>query len=73
MSNIYYGEKLTFSKLVRKVKFSKRKLKKCTNFEEQNGTRYIPGKVYFGIMVPQISFNLFCSGDKRLLSKFLRK
>ena len=40
MSNIYYWEKLTFSKLP----FSwKENLKKCTNFEEQQGTRYIWG------------------------------
>ena len=40
MPNIYYWEKLTFSKL----RFSqKENLKKCTNFEEQKGTRYIRG------------------------------
>ena len=48
MSNIYYWEKLTFSKL----RFSRKEnLKKCTNFEEQKGTRYIRGNVYFGITV----------------------
>ena len=56
-------------------------MKKCTSFEEQKGTRYIWGNVYFGIIVfswlsstklCQISCNLFCSGDKRLLSEFLR-
>ena len=26
-------------------------MKKCTSFEEQKGTRYIPGNVYFGIIV----------------------
>ena len=26
-------------------------LKKCTSFEEQKGTRYIQGNVYFGIIV----------------------
>ena len=48
MSNIYYWEKLTFSKL----RFSRKEnLKKCTNFEEQKGTRYIRGNVYIGIIV----------------------
>ena len=48
MSNIYYWEKLTFSEL----RFSmKRNLKKCTSFDEQKVTRYIPGKAYFGIIV----------------------
>ena len=72
MPNIYYQEKLTFSKL----RFSRKEnLKKCTSFEEQKGTRYIRGNVYFGIIifscfvykiVSQISFNLFCSGDKSI-------
>ena len=35
MSNIYYWEKLTFSKLVGKVNFSKENLKKSTSFEEE--------------------------------------
>ena len=30
---------------------SEKDLKKCTAFEEQNGTRYIRGNVYFGIIV----------------------
>ena len=48
MSKIYYLGKLTFSKLP----FSRKaNLKKCTNFEEQKGTRYIRGNVYIGIMV----------------------
>ena len=48
MSNIYYWEKLTFSKLP----FSRKEnLNKCTNFEEQKGTRYIRGNVYIGIIV----------------------
>ena len=35
-----------------KLRFSqKENLKKCTNFEEQKGTRYIRGNVYFGIIV----------------------
>ena len=48
MSNIYYWEKLTFSKL----RFSRKEnLKKCTSFEEQKGTRYIRENVYFGIII----------------------
>ena len=48
MSNIYYLEKLAFSKL----RFSRKEnLKKCTNFEEQKGTKYIGGNVYICIIV----------------------
>ena len=48
ISSIYCWEKLTFSKLW----FSRKEnLKKCTNFEEQKGTRYIRGNVYIGIIV----------------------
>ena len=47
MSNIYYWEKL-----ISKFRFSRKEnLKKCTNFEEQKGTRYIWGNVYIGIIV----------------------
>ena len=46
MSNIYYYEKLTFSKL---HFYRKENLKKCTNFEEQKGTRYIRRKVYLAL------------------------
>ena len=67
-------KKLTLSKL----QFSRKEnLKKCTNFEEQKGTRYIRGNVYilhYRLQLPfvnktvsQISFKLFCSRDKRLL------
>ena len=65
ISNIYYWEKLTFSKL----RFSRKEnLKKCTSFEEQKGTRYIRGNVYFGIIVfsclsstkPCLRFLLIC-------------
>ena len=95
MSDIYYWEKLTSSKLW----FSQEEnLKKCTSFKEEKGTSYIQGNVYFGIIflalflalfwhfgiclfqlsfvyktVSQISLNLFCSGDKRLLSEFFPK
>ena len=65
MSKIYYWEKLTFSKL----RFSRiENLKKCTNFEEQKGTRYIRGNVYIGINFfsclsstkPCLRFHLTC-------------
>ena len=80
MSNIYYQEKLKFSEL----RFSREEhLKKCTKFEEQKCTRYIRGNVYIciiicscllsAILVLQIFSKLFCSGDKRLLSEYLRK
>ena len=46
MSNIYYWKKLTLSKL----RFSwKENLKKCTNFEEQKGWRYIRGTFILGL------------------------
>ena len=72
ISSIYYWEKLTFSKL----QFSRKEnLKKCTSFEEQKGTSHIWGNVFFFMSsavfvhktMSQISFNLICSGDKRLL------
>ena len=48
MWNIYYWEKLAFSKL----RFSwKEDLKKCTNFEEQKVTRYIRDNFFIGITV----------------------
>ena len=79
MPNIYYGEELILSKLW----FSqKENLKKCYNFEEQKGARYIRGgfilalsssAVFRLLFVSQISFKLLCSGDKRLLSEYLRE
>ena len=48
MSNIYYWEKLTFSKL----QFSRNEnLKKYTNLQEQKGTRYIQGNNYIGTII----------------------
>ena len=69
MSNIYYWEKLTFSKL----RFSwKENLKKCTNFEEQKGTRYVWGSVYIGIIVfSSLSSTKSCL--RILLSCFVRE
>ena len=62
MSNVYYREKRTFSKLL----FSRKgNLKKYTNFEEQKGTRYIRGNVYIGIIV------FSCFSSKKLCLRFL--
>ena len=69
-------KKLTLSKL----QFSRKEnLKKCTHFEEHKVTRYIRGNVYIGIIVfssfvlktlSQISFKLFCLGDKAFIRVF---
>ena len=45
---LYYYEKRTSSKL---QFYRGENLKKCTTFEEQKGTRYIRGNVYFGSIV----------------------
>ena len=47
MWNICYWEKLTFSKL---RFYPTENLRKYTSFEEEQGTRYIRGNVYFGII-----------------------
>ena len=47
----------------------KENLKKCTNFEEQKGTRYIWGNVYFGIIV----FSCFLSTKPCLRFIFARE
>ena len=66
MSNMYYREKLSFSKLP----FSRKEiLKKCANFEEKKGTRYIRGKVYVGIIV----FSFLSSANRFLLNCFVRE
>ena len=65
MSNIYYWEKLTFSKLVGKANFLGKKLKKSTIFEEQKRTWYIRGNVYFGIIV------FSCLSSTKLCLRFL--
>ena len=77
--DVFNWEKLTFSKLVGKGISRKENLKKGISFEEQKGTRYIRGNVHFGIIIFSCCllstdfYNLFCSGDKRLLLEVLRK
>ena len=66
MSNIYYWIK-PFSKLVGKVNFLERKFEECTSFEEQKGTRYIWGNVYFGIIVSSCFLSKKCISDFFLL------
>ena len=83
MSNIYYWEKLTFSKLVGKVNFSERKIAEMQQLWRANRYKVYSGKrlflhyciqlFFFYKIVSQISFNLFCSGDKSLSSELLRK
>ena len=76
MSNIYYWEKLTFSK----TRFSWKKTWRNALVLKSKQVQGIFG--YFGISLQlsfayktmsQISFNLFCLWDKRLFSEFLRK
>ena len=59
---LYYYEKLTFSKL---QFYRGENLKKCTTFEEQKGTRYIRGNVYFGSIV------FSCLSSTKLCLRFL--
>ena len=63
--NINCWEKLTFSKLVGKVKFLERNLKKCTDFEEQKCTSCIQENVYFGIII------FSCLSSTKLCLRFL--
>ena len=83
MSKIYYWEKLTFSKLVGKVNYLERKFEEMhyrwrairykVYSEERLYRHYCLQLSFVYKTVSQISFNLFCLGDKRLLSEFLRK
>ena len=51
ISNSYYWKELALSKPVGKKQISqKENLKKCSSFEEQKGTRYIRGNVYFALL-----------------------
>ena len=81
MSNIYYWEELTFSKLVRKVNSSERKFEEMHFLRRAKKYKVCLGKrlfwhdylqlFFFHKIVSEMSFNLFCLGDKRLLSEFL--
>ena len=81
MSNIYFWEKLTFSKFVEKVNFSEIKFEKIAPAFRSKKWLGIFGEIFLLALlssavyktVSQISFNLFCPGDKRLLSEFQRK
>ena len=75
--------KLTFWKLVGKVNFLERKFEEMHQLWRPKRYKVHSGKRLFWhycLQLPftyktvsQISFNLFCSGDKRLLSEFVRK
>ena len=62
MSNIYYWEKLTFSKLAGKVNFSKRKFKEMHQLWRAKRYTVNSGNVYFGIIV----FSCFSSSKSCL-------
>ena len=78
MSNISYREKLIFSKLVRQVNFSEWKFQEMHWLWRAKKYNVYSGKRLFWhycLQLPfvyktvfQISFNLFCSVGKRLLS-----
>ena len=82
MSDIYYWEKLTFSKLVGKVNLSERKFEEMHQLWRTKRCKVIQGCLFWDYClqlsfvyktISEISFNLFCSGDKKLLSEFLNK
>ena len=53
-------------KTCRESKFyGKKNLMRCTSFEEQKGTRYIPENLYFGIII------FSCLSSTKLCLKFL--
>ena len=81
--NIYYWEKLTFSKLNGNLNFSKRKFEEIHQLWRTKKFKVYLGKRLFWHYylqlffvyktVSQISFKSFCLGGERLLSEFLRK
>ena len=79
MSNIYYWKKLAFSKLrfSRKENLKNAQLWRAKRYKVYSGERlYWHYRLQLSFVyktMSQISFKLFCSGDKRLLSEFLRK
>ena len=78
ISNIYYWETLTFSKLVEKENLSERLIWRnalaleSKKVQSKFGEKFILAFFYAAVFL-QISFNFFCSGDKRFLSEFLKK
>ena len=81
MSNIYCWEKLTFSKLAKKIFFRKENLKnalaskskKVQDIFGETLWHYFLQLSFVYKTMSQISFSFFCLGDKRLLSEFLWK
>ena len=84
MSNIYYWEKLTFSKLIGKVnlserKFEEMKLWRVKRFNVDSMKRLFSHYLFqLSFVFKTLSFyfvysNLFCSGNKKLLLEIFRK
>ena len=77
LSSIYYWEKQTFSKLLGKKISRDALVLKSKKVQGIFGETFILALClqlsFVFKMVSQISFNLFCSGDKSLFSEFLRK
>ena len=81
--NIYYWEKLTFSKFVGKANFSERKFEDMQELWGAKRYQVYSGKRLFWYYYLQVSFvyktvsqiflKFLCPGDKKLLSEFLRK
>ena len=81
MSNLYYWEKLTFSKLVEKEHFVERKFEEMHQLWRAKRYKLYSGKRLFWHYclqlsfvyktMSQISFNLFCSGDKKFYQSSL--
>ena len=81
--NIYYWEKLKFSKLVRKKNFLERKFEEMHEFWKAKRCKVYSGKLLFWHYhlqlsfvyktMSQNSFKLFCLGGKMILSEFLRE
>ena len=79
----YFIRMRKLTKVVRKVNFSERKFEDMHQLWRAKRCKVYPGKRliwHYHLQLSfvykaesQISFNFFCSGDKRLLSEFLRK
>ena len=82
MSNIYYCEKLAFSKLVGKVNYSERRLEEINQLWRAKSKADLGKHLlwhdclqlsFIYKTMSQISCKLFCSWDKWLLWEFLRE